>query len=242
MCLQLLLEVIVQSVSDAREAARGGADRLEVVRNLEAGGLTPPHDLVRDIASEVSLPLRVMVRENDGYSTHPGERRVLADAAAAFADLGVDGIVIGFARDGQPQIDDVIAVVPAEVRVTFHRAFDQLADPCGAISRLSTVAQIDRILTSGGEGSPWRAANGSTNTRTLAGSRLTIIAGGGVDERLLRLLAQRQVMREIHVGRAAREGQSVDGAVSAGLGRGGCGRSWIRRLERTDRDSIHRMC
>ena len=103
--LRMLLEVIVQSVSDAREAARGGADRLEVVRNLEAGGLTPPHDLVRDIAAEVSLPLRVMVRENDGYATHPGERTALADAAAAFADLGVDGIVIGFARDGQPQID-----------------------------------------------------------------------------------------------------------------------------------------
>ena len=34
--LRMLLEVIVQSVSDAREAARGGADRLEVVRNLEA--------------------------------------------------------------------------------------------------------------------------------------------------------------------------------------------------------------
>ena len=89
-------------VPDAREAARGGADRLEVVRNLEAGGLTPPDDLVRDIAAEVSLPLRVMVRENDGYSTHPGERAALADAAARFADLGVDGIVIGFARDGQP--------------------------------------------------------------------------------------------------------------------------------------------
>ena len=109
----MLLEVIVQSVSDAREAARGGADRLEVVRNLEAGGLTPPHDLVRDIAAEVSLPLRVMVRDNDGYSTHAGERTALADAAARFADLGVDGIVIGFARGGQPQIDRVIDIVPA---------------------------------------------------------------------------------------------------------------------------------
>jgi len=211
----MLLEVIVQNVSDAREAARGGADRLEVVRNLEAGGLTPPYDLVRDIASEVSLPLRVMVRENDGYSTHPGERSALADAAAAFAGLGVDGIVIGFAREGQPQIDDVIDVVPTSVRVTFHRAFDQLADPCGAIARLSTVAQIDRILTGGGDGSHMARCERLHEYQRLAGSRLTIIAGGGVDEELLRLLAQRQIMREIHVGRAAREGQRLDGAVSA---------------------------
>ena len=64
-----LLEVIVQTLADAREAARGGADRLEVVRALEDGGLTPPLALVQEIAAEVSLPLRVMVRENAGYST-----------------------------------------------------------------------------------------------------------------------------------------------------------------------------
>ncbi len=109
----------------------------------------------------------------------------------------------------------VIDVVPAAVRVTFHRAFDQLADPCGAIARLAAVAQIDRILTSGGEGSPMARCERLHEYQELAGSRLTIIAGGGVDEELLRLLAQRQIMREVHVGRAAREGQRVDGAVSA---------------------------
>ena len=213
----MLLEVIVQSVSDAREAARGGADRLEVVRNLEAGGLTPPHDLVRAIAAEVSLPLRVMVRDNDGYSIQAGERTALADAAARFADFGVDGIVIGFARGGQLHIDPVIDIVPAAVNVTFHRAFDQLADPCGAIATLSAVAQIDRILTSGGEGSPMARCERLHQYQALAGSRLTIVAGGGGDEEVLGLLARRKVMREVHVGRAAREGHRVDGAVSAGL-------------------------
>jgi len=213
----MLLEVIVQSVSDAREAARGGADRLEVVRNLEDGGLTPSHDLVRAIAAEVSLPLRVMVRDNDGYSTHAGERTALANAASKFADLGIDGIVIGFAHGGQPQIDPMIDIVPAGVKVTFHRAFDQLADPRGALEALSAVAQIDRVLTSGGEGSPLARCERLHEYQEAAGSRLTIIAGGGVDEEVLGLLAQRKVMREVHVGRAAREGHRIDGAVSAGL-------------------------
>jgi len=213
--LLVLLEVIVQSVSDAREAARGGADRLEVVRNLEAGGLTPAHELVRDIAAEVSLPLRVMVRENEGYSTHPAERTALADAAARFADLGIDGLVIGFACDGQPQIDRVIDVVPAAVNVTFHRAFDQLADPRGAIATLAAVDQIDRVLTSGGEGESVKRCERLHEYQALAGSRLTIVAGGGLDEDLLRLLARRHVVREIHVGRAARADQRLDGAVSA---------------------------
>ena len=63
--------------------------------------------------------------------------------------------------------------------------------------------------------SRFRRTNLRNEYQRLAGSRLTIIAGGGVDEELLRLLAQRQIMREIHVGRAAREGQRLDGAVSA---------------------------
>jgi copper homeostasis protein len=38
----MLLEVIVLSVEDARAAEEGGADRLEVVRDIHLGGLTPP--------------------------------------------------------------------------------------------------------------------------------------------------------------------------------------------------------
>src|SRR5262245_44731088 len=63
----MLLEVIVQSLDDARAALAGGADRLEVVRAIEDGGLTPPIELVHEIAAHVGLPLRVMVRENAGY-------------------------------------------------------------------------------------------------------------------------------------------------------------------------------
>jgi len=95
--MALLLEVIVQSVADARAAARGGADRLEVVRAIRDGGLTPPVALVRGIAAEVSLPLRVIVRENAGYSTNGHELPALREAIATFAAESVDGAVLGFA-------------------------------------------------------------------------------------------------------------------------------------------------
>src|SRR5919198_1527732 len=80
--MPLLLEVIVQSVADARAAARGGADRLEVVR--------------------------VMVRENAGFSTNEDEIPILRDAVATFAADGVDGVVLGFARGCEPAIDDTV--------------------------------------------------------------------------------------------------------------------------------------
>ena len=124
-----LLEVIVQSVADAAEAEAGGADRLEVVREIERDGLTPPLDLVRSIIAATSLPLRVMVRESDGFGiTGPRELIALQRAFADLADLGVHGAVVGFARDGALDLDlmaSVLAVAPG-LPVTLHRAFDSV--------------------------------------------------------------------------------------------------------------------
>jgi copper homeostasis protein len=212
---RLLLEVIVQSVADAREAARGGADRLEVVRAIGDGGLTPSIQLVRAIAAETSLPLRVMVRENAGYTAAPQELGALRDAALQLHAAGVDGIVLGFARDGEVALEDLAAVLLAApgVRVTFHRAFDSLKDPLGAIEKLAAVEQIDRILTSGGTGPPALRCERLHGYAVRAGGRFEIVAGGGVDDRALALFAQTGCVREVHVGRAARVGHDPEAAV-----------------------------
>ena len=206
---RIVLEVIVESVADAREAARGGADRLEVVRALELGGLTPPLILVREIAEAVSLPLRVMVRGNAGYATDAKERAVLRGDAASLAALGIDGVVVGFSDAGQPRLDDVLDVVGAigDVRATFHRAFDQLRDPLGAIDVLKNASPVDRILTSGGDGLPQARCGRLADYQRRAGDRLTIIAGGGVDDGMLAEIGRSRCVREVHVGRAAREGR-----------------------------------
>lgn len=213
---RLLLEVIALTVDDARAAAEGGADRLEIVRDIRQGGLTPPLELVRTIAAAVTLPLRVMVRENAGYELHSTELTALRTAVNEFAAAGVDGVVIGYARDGKLALDDVKRVLdeaPA-VRATFHRAFDSLADPLAAIDALARVPQIDRILTSGGEGTAAQRCERLRAYGERAGARLTIIAGAGVDDEMLAEIARTGCVAEAHVGRAAREGHDPEGRVS----------------------------
>ncbi len=214
---RILIEVIVQSVADAREAARGGADRLEVVCDILHGGLTPPLSLVRAIAAETTLPLRVIVRENAGYALEPGELPALRGAAADLAALGVDGIVVGFARDGRLALDDLARVLDAApgLRVTFHRAFDQLTDPLGAIDELAGIPQVDRILTDAGGGDAVSRCARLREYATRADGRFEILAGGGVDDEAFRLFVQTTCVREIHIGRIAREGDDPDGPVSA---------------------------
>src|SRR5262245_41657408 len=124
--MALILEVIASSVEDAIAAARGGAHRLEVVRDLSSGGLTPSIDLVRRIQREVPLPLRVMVRESDGFvCSSNDERRALADHAMMLDALGVDGIVVGWTRDARIDEETLASVLEAgpSLRATFHRAF-----------------------------------------------------------------------------------------------------------------------
>jgi copper homeostasis protein len=215
--MSLLLEVIVQTVADARAATDGGADRLEVVRAIQDGGLTPLLSMVRAIAAETPLPLRVMVRENAGYELAPGELPALRRAAAEFAEAGVDGMVIGFARSGEALLEDVERVLESapHVHVTFHRAFDALTDPLGTIPQLIRLPNIDHILTSGGDGNAEARSERLAQYVRRAGPGVAIIAGGGVDEESLSLFARVGCVREVHVGRAAREGVEPEGPVSA---------------------------
>jgi copper homeostasis protein len=220
---RMLLEVIIQTIEDARAAAIGGADRLEIVRAITVGGLTPSIDLVREIASETALPLRVMIRENDGFETNGDELRRMRKAIDAIAELrATDGVgadidlVVGFARHGALALDDVASVLDGayRLRATFHRAFDSLIDPMNAIDAIAEVPQIDRILTSGGSGTPSARAALLRAYVERAGTRLTIIAGGGVDEACLALFARTAAVSEVHVGRAARVGGHQTAAVS----------------------------
>lgn len=214
---RLLLEVIVQTLDDARAAAEGGADRIEIVRAIRSGGLTPPLSLVTAIAAELPLPLRVMVRENSGYDTDPHEVHALRRAAAAFADMGVDGLVAGFAKAGKLSLADLSVVLEAApgVPLTFHRAFDALSDPLGAVETLAGIPQIDGILTSGGEGTPMERCARLRTYAARAGARVAIMAGAGVDEEAFALFAKTGCVREIHVGRAARDGKNPEGPVTA---------------------------
>jgi copper homeostasis protein len=211
------IEVIVQTVDDARAAEAGGADRLEVVRAIRDGGLTPAQSLVEGIKRATPLPLRVMVRENAGFDTSDAEIETMRAAAWNFTKLGVDGLVAGFAKSGElllPEFEAVIEAAPG-IPITFHRAFDSLADPFAAIDALASNPRVDRILTSGGEGSAPERCDRLRQYVTRAAPRLTPIAGGGVDLELFRLLVERRTVREIHVGRLAREGGNAEGPVSA---------------------------
>jgi copper homeostasis protein len=215
-----ILEIIVCTVEDAVAAERGGASRLEIISHYEAGGLTPSFDLVREIASTVKIPARVMLRESEPFIVNdPREVERLRDAARDFARLPIDGFVLGFLKEapGGLRIDHglvsrVLACAP-NLRATFHRAFEELPDPIGAIGELKRHTQIDCIL-SRGRGEGWAAElNRFVEWERAARPEMRMLLGGGTDRDAIKIFCKTSPIRAFHVGRAARDGEKVDGAV-----------------------------
>jgi len=213
---QTVLEVIACTVADAVEAKRGGACRLEIVRNLELGGLTPSFDLVREISVAVDLPLRVMVRESVGYGvTNEREIDNLCLAAKSLGELKVDGLVIGYLTNGVVDLafcERILGCAP-DLKATFHHAFEGARDQLQALQDIKSLYQIDRILSHGGPGSLSEKIARFRKYQELAGPKIKIIAGGGIDLDAISQIRRATSIREFHVGRAAR----IDGEVKAEL-------------------------
>ena len=71
--MKKVLEVCVDSLSSARAAAAGGADRLELCSALVAGGLTPSVELLEQIQENCSLPVRCLMRPRAGDFLYDAE-------------------------------------------------------------------------------------------------------------------------------------------------------------------------
>lgn len=202
-----LLEVIVTSVEEAREAEDGGADRLELVRDLEAEGLTPALPVVEEVLRAVSVPVRVMVRDTPSFSIGTeSEKRRLTAAARAFSQLPVNGLVLGFLKGGLIDlcaIEHLLSVT--DKAVTFHRAFECLPDPYSALEALKGFAQLDRVLLNGGNGSWAERRRRLERLQESACPAILVVAGGGLNEEGLGVLAQSLLLREFHAGSAVRD-------------------------------------
>jgi len=211
--MTILLEVIATSVYEAIEAQAGGADRIELVRDLDQGGLTPPLELVREVVRQVSIPVRVMLRENSSMGiSGPEEIERLRASAEQIAALPVKGLVIGFSKNGDVDLETMLAVLAGapQLPVTFHRVFDVLKNQLAAIEILKRVPRIDRILTNGGNGA-WRDRKRQIEEwQRVCAPRIQVIFAIGKNTSGLRELRP----LEVHAGRAARIPQENRGLVN----------------------------
>jgi copper homeostasis protein len=214
--MRITLEVVVATVADAIAAAAGGADRLELVADLSAGGITPDADVIRAVRRATILPLYVMIRPRGGAFVYdPGEVATMAAQARRARELGADGLVVGaLTPAGTIAVETVHTVLKAaDLPATFHRAFDELSDKQAALLQLGTLPYIERVLTSGGNGQP-QAAIATLRELIKQESGVEVMIGAGVTLANAATILAETGARALHTATAVRDPQLPGVAVS----------------------------
>ncbi|MDX1331998.1 MAG: copper homeostasis protein CutC, partial [Robiginitalea sp.] len=146
------VEVCVTSEAAARRAEAAGADRLELCSELAVGGVTPAPGLLQAIREAVEIPVHVLIRPRSGDFVYAPETfsQMLRDIAYC-KKLGYEGFATGcLLEDGKLDVERMrlLAEAARGCHLTFHRAFDRLADWESAVTELEGLG-VDTILTSG---------------------------------------------------------------------------------------------
>jgi copper homeostasis protein len=221
MSKRAVLEVIALDAQDAVAAQAGGADRLEVVTDIAADGLTPPVPAFAAIRAAVDLDLRVMLRLSDGFAAgDAGDVGRLVRAAGELRAAGADQFVLGF-LDAEGGVDlAAVERVVAELDGcpwTFHRAIDHTADRDSLRKQCEGLPGLDTYLTAGsaaGVDDGLAVLVAEAGRHGEQGYEQQLLVGGGLRLDHVPMLRAAGI-DAFHIGGAARPG-GWTGPVSAG--------------------------
>jgi copper homeostasis protein len=194
------VEICVESAVGATSARLAGADRIELCAALDVGGLTPSAGLMR-LVVEAGIPARALIRPRPGLFCYDADEAGLIERDIAVAsDFGLQGVVFGAASDNGALDRDLIrrwVDRAGPLGKTLHRVFDLTPDPFDALET-AIEAGFDRILTSG------QARSGVDGVPLLArlveaaGTRIVIIASGGLTPENVGSVMRRTRAGEVH--------------------------------------------
>jgi copper homeostasis protein len=212
----VVLEVAVSDPRDVPGAAEGGADRLYAVAPGPTCGLSPAPAQVSAICRESDLPVFVLLRLNDSWSTTGGEFARLIALGEDYLACGAAGVAFGF-LDADLEIDTetcqmLLDKLPS-VPWTFSRAIDSTLDPRRSWRRLVTLPRLVAVRSAGSPRGMSAGYDDLLATITPDNAALVMPGGGLAAEHVPWLL--RAGVRQLHLGGQVRPGGSAKAYVDA---------------------------
>ncbi|HEY9126358.1 MAG TPA: copper homeostasis protein CutC [Acidobacteriaceae bacterium] len=182
-------ELCAETIQAAIAAEQGGADRIELCTDLRVGGVTPAPALLAAALQHLTIPVHVLIRPRAGDFVYTPEEFVLMgrqiDEAKAAGAAGIAvGILLPNGRIDVPRTRE-LAERARPMHVTFHRAFDEIANSADASAVAEALENViltgaDTLLTSGCAPNVLEGAPTLSRLQLLAGDRIDIMAGGGL--------------------------------------------------------------
>lgn len=195
------IEICCGSIQSAANAKAGGAVRVELCQGLVEGGTTPSPATIQYAAHELGLQVFVLVRPRGGdFCYNELEIKTMEEDVTFCKKAGAAGIVVGFLHpDGSidTELTRRFVELSAPLPVTFHRAFDECAEPLKALEQIIDCG-CKRILTSGCKPTAMEGADMLQQLVKQAVGRITILAGSGVTPENAAALRDKIGAPEIH--------------------------------------------
>jgi copper homeostasis protein len=181
---KLILEACVETLEDAILAEKCGANRIELCGDLSVGGVTPSEELTLACVSALKIPIMVMVRPRGGNFVYSdAEIAEMKRSIKFFKIAGVAGVVFGI-LDEKNEVDlgktRELAALARPLLVTFHKAIDDTPDPVKTVALLTQIADIQRVLTSGGHDTALEGAMVLCKMKAISKGKITVLAAGKV--------------------------------------------------------------
>lgn len=184
-------------------ACEAQASRVELCQALELGGLTPSYGIIKKVCQDFKdkLAIHVLIRNRSGdFCYNHDDLVIMRDDIKMCKDLGADGVVFGcLTKDGNIDVKACEFLLSAcdKLNVTFHRAFDECADPYRALDTLINL-NFGRLLTSGQKPNAYEGKELIKNLNDYAQDKITIMVGAGVNALNIKELANFTNCHEFH--------------------------------------------
>ena len=216
----VLLEVAVASERDVAGAQEGGATRLHLVAPGAEVALSPEPATVSAVCRGSDLPVFVLLRLSESWTTTGGEMTRLVGLAEDFLGCGAAGVAFGF-LDADLEIDVAtcthLASSLPNVPWTFHRAIDDALDARRAWRRMLELPGLVNVRSAG---SARGMGEGYDDLLAIVESDPAIAAlampGGGLQAEHVPWLVRAGV-RAFHLGPQVRPGGSRKAYVDVEL-------------------------
>jgi copper homeostasis protein len=196
-----ILEACVESITEAINAEKKGANRIELCADLSKAGITPSYGTIKKAKACLSIPIHVIIRPRGGDFVYTkDEIDIMAEDILICKELKVDGVVFGILNEnGDVDVDTMrqLIQIAKPMKVCFHMAFDLIDDKFKAIDQLVELG-VDILLTKGCQTCAYDGRDNIKNYIEYAKGGIVVMPGGKVTGDNYREIAEYTGANNLH--------------------------------------------
>ena len=182
--MDIIKEVCVDNITDAINAVKLGADRIEFCSKLDEDGLTPKTEDLISIKKIIQCPIRVMIRPHSrSFVYSEQDLNEMLKTINLCKEHNFDGVVFG-CLDENMELDikkiKYLSDLSKPLKVIIHKAIDLTSSPLNSLKQLIEIKQINGVLSSGGADNAELGLDNLKKMITISPPEFEIISAGKI--------------------------------------------------------------